>query len=273
MPESILQSLGKVPEILIEFAPKVFLALAIMIIGRFVVGRILRAVEAAMNKFPNIDKTLSGFFISTIYFACMALLVVGAFSALSIDMGFFGTMLSALIIALGFALQGALGDLASGILLIFFRPYKVGQEVELNGTNGVVTNLGLFATKMKTRENVEIFIGNGDAFNNTIKNYYAFGTRRMVRTFGVSYDANLDDAIKAILTSVEGDKRILPEPAPWAKVVSLGDSSVNIQLRVWCDPDEYRHIEMDLSYRVKQALDAAEIEIPFPHSSIIKKEA
>lgn len=271
--ELLLEEYNQIPALAIEFVPRVLLALAIIVIGRLILNKIVLAAEHAMVKIPGVDKTLSGFFISTIQFTCMVLLVVIALSALSIPMDSFATMLSALIIALGFALQGALGDLASGILLIFFRPFKVGEEVELNGTNGVVTNLGLFATKMKTRENVEIIIANGDAFGNTIRNYYAFGKRQMVMTFGVSYDANLDDAIRALKSSVEGDPRIFGDPEPWAKVVSLGDSSVNIQLRFWCDPEDFRHIEMDMSYRAKKALDAAGIEIPFPHSTIIKKGA
>ncbi len=271
--EILVEKFNQIPEILVVFVPKLLLALAIIFIGRIVVSKIMDRVNLAVLKIPNVDKTLAGFFTSTIYFACMSLLAVAALSALSISMGFLGTMLSALVLALGFALQGALGDLASGILLVTFRPYKVGDEVELNGTEGVVTNLGLFATRMTTRENVEITIANGDAFGNTIKNFYAFGKRRLDMDFGVSYNANLNEAIAAIIGSTKGDERIYDDPAPWAKVISLGDSSVNIQLRLWCNAEDHRLIEMDMPYRVKKALDKAGVEIPFPHATIIKKRA
>lgn len=268
-----LEQLSVVPDLAIAFFPKILLALAIVIVGRFVISKFMIAVTAATSKIPNIDATLAGFFTSAIYFACMALLVVAALSALSISMGFLGTVVGALVLALGFALQGALGDLASGILLIIFRPFKVGDDVELNGTRGFVTQLGLFSTRMRTRKNVEVIIANGDAFGNTIKNYFAFEKRRLDMDFGVSYDADLNVAISAIISCAGGDKRIYVDPVPWAKVVSLGDSSVNIQLRVWCDANQHRHIRLDLPYRVKKALDEAMVEIPYPHSTIIKKEA
>jgi small conductance mechanosensitive channel len=158
-------------------------------------------------------------------------------------------------------------------MLIIFRPYNVGDEVELNGTQGFVTNLALFATKLRTPENVEVTIANGDAFGNTIKNYFSFKERRLDMDFGVSYDANLDDAIAAILSSANDDKRIHKSPSPWAKVISLDDSAVTIQLRVWCDAEDHRQIKMDIPYRVIKALGKAKVEIPYPHTSIIKRSA
>lgn len=267
----IYEKLGLIPDMLISFAPRLLLALAIFFIGKFILRKVMKAVHAVALKIPNIDATLAGFFVSVIQFAGMALIIIMALTALNIKLGFLATIVTALVLALGFALQGALGDLASGILIVLFRPYNIGDEVELNGTKGFVTNLSLFATRMRTADNVEIIIANGDAFGNVITNYFGFTTRRLDMDFGVSYDADLDKSIAAILTAADGDKRILQDPAPWAKVVNLGDSSVDIQLRVWCDPNEYRHIKMDIPYRVKTALDKAGIEIPYPHAVIIQR--
>jgi len=158
-------------------------------------------------------------------------------------------------------------------MLMMFRPYSMGDEIEINGEQGVVSQLGLFSTKLKTRDGLEYFVGNGAAFGNTIRNFYAYEQRRLDMDFGVSYNANLDDAIAAILKSTGGDERIHAEPAPWAHVTALGDSSVNIQLRVFCHPDEHRNIQADLSHRVKDQLDAAGIEIPYEHAVIIKRGA
>ncbi len=268
-----MEKLNEIPGVVVEFAPRLLLALAILFIGKFVLGRVMQVVNRWVLNIPNVDKTLAGFFGSTIYFAVMALIIVAALSALSISMGFLATVVSALVLAIGFALQGALGDLASGIVLIILRPYNVGDEVELNGCEGVVTNLALFATRMRTRENVEIIIGNGAVLSNNIKNNYAYKNRRLDMEFGVDYGADLNETIVALLSVCKGDGRILVDPAPWAKVVSLGDSSVNLELRVWCKADDHRLIEMDLPYRVKKALDGAGIEIPYPHTSIVRKEA
>ncbi|MCF6274978.1 MAG: mechanosensitive ion channel family protein [Robiginitomaculum sp.] len=270
--EILYEKLGQIPDLVISFAPKLILALAIFFIGKFILGKVMKAVHGGALKIPNIDKTLAGFFTSTIHFAGMVIISVAALTALSIPLGFLATVVTALVIALGFALQGALGDLASGILVILFRPYSIGDEVELNGTKGFVTDLSLFATRMKTGDNVEIIVANGDAFGNTITNYFAFGKRRLDMDFGVSYDADLDKSIAAILSSANGDERILQTPAPWAKVTNLGDSSVDIQLRVWCAPNDHRHIKMDIPYRVKKALDKAGIEIPYPHAVIIQRK-
>ena len=267
--EILLEKLSILPGIVIEFSPRLIFALLIFFVGRFVLGRLMEVVDRLVLTIPNIDKTLASFFSSVIYFSATALIIVLSLEALSIPLGFLPTMLSAMILALGFALQGALGDLASGILLVIFRPYNVGDEVELNGTEGVVSNLALFSTRLRTRENVEIIIGNGAAFSNTIKNYYAFGERRLDMEFGVSYSADLNETILVLLGVAKGDDRIFNDPAPWAKVVSLGDSSVNLELRLWCRADDYRKIEMDLPYRVKKALDTAGIEIPYPHTTVI----
>ncbi|MBL4871086.1 MAG: mechanosensitive ion channel family protein [Robiginitomaculum sp.] len=231
----------------------------------------MKIVHAGALKIPNIDTTLAGFFISTIQFVGMVIITVAALTALSIDLSFLATMVTALVLALGFALQGTLGDLASGILIIIFRPYKIDDQVELNGTKGFVTHLSLFSTRMRTSDNVEIIVANGDAFGNTIVNYFGYKTRRLDMDFGVSYDADLNKSIAAILSVTKGDKRILKDPAPWAKVTNLGDSSVDIQLRMWCVPSDHRRIKMDISQRVKNALDSAGIDIPYPHAVIITR--
>ena len=271
--EIIKTKLAALPDMLITFAPKLILALAIFFIGKFVLKRVMKLVHNLAMKIPNIDKTLAGFFESTIQFVGMIIIVVAALTALSIDLSFLATIVTALLVALGFALQGALGDMASGILIVAFRPYSIGDEVELNGTKGFVTNLSLFSTRMKTGDNVEIIVANGDAFGNTIKNFFAYGKRRLDMGFGVSYDADLDKSITAILAAAEGDERILQDPPPWAKVTNLGDSSVDIQLRMWCDPDDHRNIAMDIPQKVKVALDKAGIEIPYPHAVIIQRSA
>lgn len=269
----LMERLEALPDLLIKFAPGLLLAILILLIGRMIVRRLSNATVTASKRMPNMDETLARFFGSIVLFVGMGAVIISALSAMNIPLGFLATIAASLFIALGFALQDTLGDVASGLLIIMFRPYKVGEEVELNGDKGVVREVGLFATRMVTRDNIELVVSNGDALGNTIKNFYAFGDRRLDMDFGVSYDADLNDAIAAIKSVADGDDRIKSDPAPWAKVTELGDSSVGIQLRLWCDADDYRGIQMDISERVKHALDKAGIEIPYEHGMIIKREA
>jgi len=266
----IMEKLQQLPNLVIEFAPSVLLALAIFFIGRAIVRKLSSATVTASEKVETIDATLARFFGSMVLFAGMGAVLVAALSAMNVNLAFLASIVAAMMLALGFALQDTLGDVASGVMLVVFRPYKVGDEVELNGEKGVVTSLGLFTTRLVTRDNIEMIVGNSDALGNTIKNFYDYGTRRLDMDFGVSYNADIGQALEAIKSACEGDNRILAKPeGPWAKVVELGDSAIVIQLRVWCAADEHRNIKMDMSARVKAALDAAGIEIPYEHNMII----
>lgn len=269
----LIEKIKLIPNILIVYAPSILLALVIFIIGRWIVRRLSGVTVSASQRIPNIDETLARFFGSVVLIAGTVSVIIAALAAMHINLAFLATIVAALVIALGFALQESLGDLAAGIMLAFFRPYKVGEEVEIAGEKGVVTGLGLFSTKMVTRDNIAVTVGNGAAFGGTIKNYYAFGDRRLDVDCGVSYDADLDVAIKAILSAANDDARIKSEPAPWAKVTGLGDSAVNIQLRLWCDANEHRNIQMDINQRIKAALDKAGVDIPYEHNMIIPMKA
>ncbi len=270
---TILEKIQGLPNLFILYAPSILLAAIIFIVGRMIVRRLSGVTIKASQRVPNIDETLARFFGSVVLIFGTIAVLIAALAAMHINLAFLAAIVGALVIALGFALQETLGDLAAGVMLAFFRPYSVGEEVEISGVKGVVTNLGIFSTKLVTRDNIEIGVPNGQAFGGTIKNYYAFGDRRLDMDCGVSYDADLNIAISAILSAAEGDARIKSNPAPWAKVTGLGDSAVNIQLRLWCSADDYRHIKMDMGQRIKTALDAAGIEIPYEHNMIIPMKA
>ena len=243
--ETITENLQGIPNLVIEYAPGVLLAIVIFFVGRAIVRRLSKATVSASEKVATIDATLARFFGSIVLFAGMAAVFIAALSAMKIPLGFLASIIAAMSLALGFALPDTLGDLASGVMLVIFRPYQIGHEVELNGEKGVVTELGLFTTRLVTRDNIEIVVGNSAAFGNTIKNFYEFGDRRLDIDYGVSYDADIGKSIDAILSAAKGDERIRTDgdKAPWAKVVGLGDSAVMIQLRVWCDADELRNVQ------------------------------
>ena len=256
------------------FAVKLLLAFLIFIIGRIIVRKLSGATVTGTQKIPNIDKTLAKFFGSLVAFIGLFAVIIASLSALNIPLGWIATIIGAMVVALGFALQESLGDMASGVMLAFFRPYKIGDEIEINGERGVVKSLDIFSTTLTTVDNVELVVGNGAAFSNKIKNYNGFGDLRLDMDFGVGYDADLDEAIAVIKSAADGDDRIIDTPhGPWAKVTELGDSAVNIQLRLWCEAKNYKAIKMDMSQRVKNALDKAGIDIPYEHCMIIPMKA
>ncbi len=269
----IQDKMADIPGLLITYAPSVLFALAILIFGRIFVRKVARGTETATQRIPNVDLTLAKFFGSLVLVAGTLAVLVFALSALKINLAFIATIVAALVVALGFALQDSLGDLASGIMLAIFRPFKIGEEVVVGGEHGVVREIGMFGTQLVTRDNIVINVGNGAVFGNTIKNFYAYGDRRLDMDFGVSYDADLNKAIKAITSAAATIDGVYDDPAPWAKVVSLGDSAVVIQLRVWSDTDKTRKIKMEMSKAVKLALDKAGIDIPYEHNMIVKLEA
>lgn len=265
IPTVVVEQLRQFPNLLIEWAPGLALAVIILLIGQFVVGRLSRASIAASRRIPNFDETLARLVGFAVMMVGMGIVIVSSLSAMHVNLAFLATVVASLLIALGFALQNSLGDVASGLIITALRPYRIGDEVEINGEKGVIKEIGLFATRLVTRDNIDIVISNSDAISNTIRNYAAFGDRRLEMDFRISYDSSIADAIEAILSATRDDPRIKSDPAPWAKVTGLGDSAVFIQLRVWCHWDDYRKIEMDLPIKVKAALDAAGAEIPFDY--------
>ena len=263
--------LEKIIPLVISFAVPVLIALVILVIGLRLARSIASKAEGGFNKAPNSDPGLSRFFASLIKFVLILVVIMGALSVLGVDTSPLFATIAASGAALAFVLQGALGNLAAGVMLIIFRPYKIGDEVEVGGSRGKVTSIDLTATQLSTTDNVNQIVGNGKIWGGVIKNYTSMGPRRLDKDFGISYDGDIDKAIKAITAAAAANPRVHADPAPWAKVVNLGDSSVDIQLRAWCDAADYKALSTEISQPVKEALDAAGIGIPYPHEVKIKQ--
>lgn len=253
------------------YALPALIALVILFVGSRIARFIASKAEVAFNKAPNSDAGLSRFFASLVKYLLLVVVVMAALSAINVDTSPIFGVIAASGAALAFVLQGALGNVAAGVMLILFKPYKIGDEVEVDGTRGKVTGIEMTATTLSTTDNVKIIVANGKAWGGTIKNYTSMGARRLDRDFGISYDDDIDTAIKAITAAAAANPRVHKEPAPWAKVVNLGDSSVDIQLRAWCDAADYKALSTEISQPVKAALDTAGISIPYPHGVKIKQ--
>ena len=253
------------------FAVPVIIALLIIVIGFRIAKTLAGKAEAGFNKTPNSDVSLSRFFASLIRYLLMVVVAMAALSVLGVDTTSIFGVIAASGAALAFVLQGALGNVAAGVMLILFRPYKLGDEVEIGGARGKVRQIELTATRLTTTDSVDIIVANGKVWGGVIKNFTSMGPRRFDKDFGISYDADIDKAIKAITAAAAANPRVHADPAPWAKVVNLGDSSVDIQLRAWCDAADYKALSTEISQPVKEALDAAGIGIPYPHEVKIKQ--
>ncbi len=261
----------KIISLVTTYAVPALIALAILVIGFRIARAVASKSEIALNKAPNSDPGLSRFFASLVKFFLMLVVVMAALSVINVDTSPLFGIIAASGAALAFVLQGALGNVAAGVMLILFKPFKIGDEVEVGGERGKVSAIELTATRLATTDNVDVIVANGKVWGGTIKNYTSMGARRLDRDFGISYDDDIDKAIAAITSAAAANPRVHADPAPWAKVVNLGDSSVDIQLRAWCDAADYKALSTEISQPVKQALDAAGISIPYPHGVKIKQ--
>lgn len=257
--------------ILKDYAVPLALAFIILIIGRWIANKLSSKVEIGLNRAPNSNPSLSRFLASVIRFAIIFMAIIAALTALGIDTSAMSAAILGLGGAMAFILQGSLSNLAAGVMLLLFRPYNLGDEIEVDGVKGVVTAINLTATRLKTTSHVEIIIANGKAWGGVIRNNTALNTRRLDINFGIDYNADINKAIKAMTQAAASNARVHKDPAPWAKVVNLGDSSVDIQLRLWCNASDYKALSTEISQPIKQALDKAGIGIPYPHEVKIKQ--
>ena len=242
-------------------------AFAIIIIGFWVAKKLSNAAKKMAMKSPNVDETLANFLASIVGYAIKAMVLIAAVGKLGVEATSLVAILGAATLAIGLALQGTLGNVAAGVMLMLFRPYKLGDLVEVAGQEGVVDDVNIFTTNLATVDNVKIIIANGEAWGSTIKNYTSLGLRRVDVDYGIHYDDDIDKAIKIINDVAAKHPNVLSEPhGPWAKVVTLNDSSVDIQSRVWCHPDHYWDVMFDLKKSIKEAFDKNNITIPYPTS-------
>lgn len=247
-------------------------ALVVLVLGWIATGWISAAVRNRINKTPQIDPTLGNFAASVIRWALLAVVLVAVLGIFGIEATSLVAMLGAATLAIGLALQGTLSDLAAGFMLILFRPYKIGQFVDIGGTSGTVKDLNLFVTELATPDNVQIIVPNGQAWGSIITNFSHHPTRRVDMVFGIDYGDNADEAKAIILEQATADTRVLQDPAPWVRVTNLGDSSVDLTTRVWCKAEDYWELKFALTQGVKEAFDSKGISIPYPHSVEIKRE-
>jgi small conductance mechanosensitive channel len=255
---------GSVMELLTTYGLSVVGGVLLLIFGWIVAGWARRAVERALGKIESIDVTLTKFFASGARYLILILTVLAVLSQFGIQTASLITVFGAASLAIGLALQGTLGNLAAGVMLLFFRPFRVGDYVEAGGQAGTVKSIDLFVTEFATPDNVQILVPNGQIWGGSVVNYSHHDTRRVDLVVGIDYGDDIDKAFATVSDVIAADARISDDPAPMVVVGELADNSVNLTIRVWCAAGDYWPLKFDLMKAIKEALDKAGISIPFP---------
>lgn len=253
--------------LLIQFGPSVLAAMVIFVVGRWIAKITTKLVSRAATK-ANVDPILVKFTASVTYAILLMLVIISALGKLGINTTSFVAVVGAAGLAIGFAFQGTLGNLASGVMLIFFRPFKAGDYIEAGGTAGTVEEVQVFATILRTPDNKQIIIPNGTIVGGNITNYSANPTRRVDMVFGIGYGDDISKAKELLETIVQEHPLVLADPAPTVAVSELADSSVNFVVRPWVNTADYWAVYFDLTETVKLRFDQEGISIPFPQRDV-----
>lgn len=263
--------LDKLVEFISIYGIKVIGAIAIWIIGSWIIKKIMKGIAKIMSK-KDYDESLQKFLLNLINWILKILLVIAILGKLGVETTSFAAILAAAGLAIGMALQGSLGNFAGGVLLMIFKPIKIGDLIEAQGELGVVKEIEIFTTKIVTPTNKEVIIPNGALSNGNITNYTTEGMLRVDLTIGVSYDADIKETKNVLMNVLTSNPKVLKDPAPSVNVVELADSSVNFAVRPFASVENYWDVYFGITEECKIALDNAGIEIPYPHAVEIQKE-
>ena len=263
-----VQTLGSmIIGLISQWGLKVLGALIVAWIGRMVARSIRTVVERLLRR-ANVDATLVPFVAGLTYYLVLAVVMVAALGMVGIQTASIIAVLGAAGLAVGLALQGTLSNFAAGVMLLVFRPFRVGDWVEVGGHAGSVQAVGLFSTVLNTGDNVQIVVPNSSVFGGTIRNYAANETRRNDLVIGISYDDDIGVAIRTIRDVLDADDRVLADPPPLVAVSELGDSAVNLVVRPWCRREDYWPLRFDLLRTLKERIEAAGCSFPYPQTDV-----
>ncbi|HSN70195.1 MAG TPA: mechanosensitive ion channel domain-containing protein [Steroidobacteraceae bacterium] len=253
--------------VLADFGFDLLAAIAILVIGLWVAKALRRGVQRLLIR-TEFDQILVRFIGNIVYAALLVFVVLAAIAQLGVQTASFIALIGAAGLAIGLALQGSLANFAAGVLMLIFRPFKAGDYVECAGTAGIVEDVQIFSTRLRTPDNRLVIVPNGAVYGDTITNYSALDRRRVDLVYGVSYADDIDNVKQVIADVLARDQRILKDPAPTIGLVELADSSVNFAVRPWVATADYWPVVFDLNETIKKRFDAEGISIPFPQRDV-----
>lgn len=250
-----------------QFLQNVVIALVIFFVGKLV-ANFLTSLSGKLMLASKMEETLVNFLKALIYVGLMVVVTLAALEQIGVKTTSFVAILAAAGLAVGMALKDTLGNFASGVMIILFKPYKVGHFVEIAGTMGVIEEVNLFNTVLKTGDNIQMYLPNGSVTGSKISNYSIKETRRIDLVIGCGYDDDLKVVKETILNVVNAHEKVLKDPEPVVAVSELGDSSVNFVVRPWVKNADYWIVRFDLLENIKTEFDKAGISIPFPQQDV-----
>lgn len=251
----------------IDWGLRIVAFLLVLMVGMWIAKMIKKGIVRVMQK-KDLDPTLTSFLSSLIYVALQAFVIIAALGKLNVQTASFIAILGAAGLAVGLALQGSLSNFASGVLMIIFKPFKVGDFVEAGGAMGSVVEIGIFTTILKSPDNKKVIVPNAAVTGGNITNFNANGNRRVDLVAGISYDDDIDKARSVIEGILAADSRVLKDPAPTVAVVEMADSSVNFVVRPWCSGSDYWGVYFGTTEAIKKRFDEEDITIPFPQRDV-----
>lgn len=269
---TMLPASDKLIELGVTYGGKLLLAIATLLIGLWLIGRLSKVLRKIFE-LRAFEQTLQTFLIQLIAVILKILLFISVITMVGVQMTSFIALLGAAGIAFGMALSGTLQNFAGGVMLLIFKPFKVGDFVEAQGYTGIVKEIQIFHTILNTPDRKTIIIPNGGLSTGSMINYSSEPLRRVDWTFGISYGDSIDKAREIILELMNADERIHKDPQPFVGVISLGDSSVNLVTRVWVDTPNYWDVFFTMNEKVKKEFDNRGVTIPFPQRDVHLKQA
>jgi len=259
---------GHVIDLIITYGVDVVGAIVMLIVGWIIAGWARGATRRMLARSGQIDQTLSDFLASLVRYVVIIVTVMAVLSQFGVQTASLIAVFGAASLAVGLALQGTLSNVAAGVMLMIFRPFKAGDFVDVAGVAGTVKSITLFVTELATPDNVQILVPNAQVWGAAVKNFSHHDTRRVDLAVGIAYEDDINKAMAAILDVTGADERVHAEPAAMVAVTELADSSVNLAVRVWCDAGNYWPLKFDLTKTIKERLDAEQISIPYPQRTV-----
>ncbi len=253
----------------IEWSTNVLLAILILFVGYWIARRVGALIVGLGDRYAQLDSTLFTFLGSIARYAVLAFTFIAVLNRFGVETTSIVALLGAAGLAVGLALQGAMTNLAAGVMLLIFRPYKVGDFAEVAGLFGLVDGIDLFTTNLKTFDNQHVIVPNGSIWGEKIVNHSHHPVRGVDMHFGISYDSDIDTARRTIDQVLGAHPHVLADPVPFVEIETLNDSSVDFLVRPFCDGAHYFDLLYSLPEQMKKALDTAGVEIPFPHRKVI----
>lgn len=260
-------STSEITELVTMYGLQVLGALALLVVG-WIGARWGRRITRRALERSRLDPVLVPFIAAMVYYGLLVFVGLAVLNLFGVQTTAFVAVLGATGFAIGLSLQGTLSNFASGVMLLVFRPFSVGDVVEVGGARGTVDEISILSTSIDTPDNVRILVPNSKVFGDVIQNYTAHDTRRLDLEVGISYGDDVGTGLEACRKVLAGEERVLSDPEPVVAVSSLGDSSVNLMVRPWCRTDDYWTLKRDLTRRLKEELEAAGCELPFPQRDV-----